>query len=156
MKSSLALLLVAGGGAFAYFMYKKNQASQPSMPLSNPSNAQPAQPSQQYPWQAQTPARVDNANQPWYNGSLSFQGGPVDTLNSVAGSIKAGSSVVHSIADVWGDFSNFFGGDDNSSNLIASADDAVDWGFGDDLDEMFGSSEDVLGDWGNTGSEMYA
>lgn len=139
MKASVGLLLGVGAACVAYAFWKKNQAAQPSMPLSNPGNAQPAQPSQQYPWAPTNPARVDNQSQPWYNGSTAFQGGPVDYLNQTAGALKAGSSVVHSLSDIWGDFSNFFGGDSASDNLIASADDWDMWA-GLDIDGMWDDS----------------
>ena len=136
MKASVGLLLGVGAAAVAYALWRKNQAANPSMPLSNPGNAQPSQPSQQYPWAPITPARVDNQNQPWYNGSKNFQGGPVDTLNMTAGALKAGSSVVHSLSDIWGDLSDAFGGNSPADNLIASADDWDMWA-GLDIDGAF-------------------
>lgn len=144
MKSSVGLLLGVGAAVVAYAMWRKNQAANPSMPLSNPSNGQPSQPSQQYPWSPITPARVDNSNQPWYVGSTAFKGGPVDSLNATVGTLKAGSSVVHSLSDVWGDFTNFFGGNTAQDNLQASTDDWDMW----TEDQVLGpASDNALADW---------
>jgi len=122
------LLLIGGGALVAYFFYRKKQSADPAMPFSNPRSAQP---SQMYPWQANQPARVDNKNQPWYNGDRSFMVGPVSDLQNAAMDLKAGASVIHSLGDIWGDMSDWFGGNNDKSNLIASSDD---WAF--DMDEM--------------------
>lgn len=151
MKSSVGLLLGVGAAVVAYALWRKNQAANPSMPLSNPSNAQPSQPSQQYPWSPITPARVDNQSQPWYNGSTAFKGGPVDTLNYSAGALKAGSSVIHSLGDIWGDFSDMFGGNTPQDNLLASSDEWDMW-VGDQLDGSF--SDAGLSDWDISDADM--
>lgn len=115
--------IALGGVAIAYLFYKKNQAAGPSLPYSDPKNYQPSQPSQQYPWQPIVPPRADNANQPWYVGSQQFSGNP-SAVQSLALDIKAGSSVVHSLTDIWGDLSGVFGSktDDPASNLMSTDD----------------------------------
>lgn len=127
MKSAFLLGAVAVGGVAMYF-YSRKQASLTNSPVSNPSNYQPAQPSLKYPWSAIFPPRVDNQNQPYANGSKApfMQGLSSQVAQNPLGAIQAGSSVVHSLSDVWGSLSDAFGGNDSKSNLtVAPADAAV-------------------------------
>lgn len=122
MKGQL-FLVAASGAILAYFMYKKNQAANPAQPDSRPSGPYSSQqPSSLYPFQAGVAPRADNANQPWYNGSKAAMVGP-SSIQNVASDLKAAGSVVHSLSDVWGEFSDWFGGNDAKSNLVATADD---------------------------------
>lgn len=126
MKPGVMILGLVAAGAAVYF-WKRNQAANPSLPyVANGTPANPSQPSQMYPFTAPTAQRADNANQPWYNGSSSFMTGPAmpSGLSGLAVDLKAGSSIVHSLSDVWGDMSALFGSntDDPKSNLIATDD----------------------------------
>lgn len=109
----LILVLVACGGAY-YFYKKRAAATSPKVPGSNATNIQPVQPSQSYPWSAIFPPRVDNQNQPYANGQkLSL---PVDSYN-LSGLAGAGSSVVHSLADVWSSLTGSAGVNSPSATL---------------------------------------
>lgn len=123
MKKTMTLALIAGGGALAaYLVFRKKSALNPAMPTSQPGAYQPSQPSQQYPWQPIVAPRVDNANQPWYNGSKAGMAGP-SPEQSFANTLQAGGSIVHSLGDIWGDMSDWFGSsDDPSSNLMPTDD----------------------------------
>ena len=109
MKSTTALLLLGGVGV-AYFMWKRNQSAQPDIPGSRPSAYSPSQPSQVYPWTPTVPPRVDNANQPWYNGTrIPTQNGTA--VQQAAMDLQAGASILHSLTDIWGSFSDLWGSD---------------------------------------------
>ena len=112
------ILLLVGALGFMY-LTQKNQTDKnsPPMPTSRPSTYQPAQPSQVYPFVPITPPRVDNKNQPWYNGARQFMATPGDTVKGLAGDV---SSVVHSLSDVWGNLNDWFGGDDAKANLAST------------------------------------
>jgi len=119
------ILWILGGAVVSYLAFSKNQALfGPTVPGSKPTNYQPSQPSQTYPWRAITPPRVDNANQPWYNGSqLPMSSNNTGSgIQQAAGALQAGSSIIHSLSDIWGSLSPV-PTDDADSNLVASADD---------------------------------
>ena len=147
-------VLVFGGALVAYFFYKKNAIANPP-PLTMGSNPQNAQPSQLYPWQATQPPRVDNKNQPWYNNDRTFMSGPSSDLAGLAADLKASGSIVQSLGDIWGNMSDWFGGNDAKSNLIASPDDYSGFdvdsailGFGDEFSQWDQSYADNLYDEG--------
>lgn len=80
----------------------------------------PSQPSQLYPWRAITPPRVDNRNQPWYNGpSVAMMAPKPSGMMEAASALQAGSSVIHSLKDIWGDLSPV-PTNDADSNLMQS------------------------------------
>lgn len=112
MKPQVLLIAALGAGA-AYFFFRKNQAMQPAMPMSVPQNYAPSQPAQQYPWVPIQAPRADNANQPWYNNAPVNGGAQPTGLAGIAAGIQAGSSIVHSVADVWGQLSSFWPKGDN-------------------------------------------
>lgn len=140
MKNGIALIALAGAG-LAYFFYKKNQSANPSMPLSNPSGYTPAQPSQMYPWTPAVGPRVDNANQPWYNGLMNFAGNEQSTMQGFAKDVGAAGSIVHSVSDIWGTLGlgGMFGSSDSpQANLVATDD----WFSESEYDLMGGYGED--------------
>lgn len=113
-------LLLGAGALYLYSQTKKKdtQGAKTSAPVpgSKPGNYTPAQPSQRYPWQAIVPPRVDNKNQPWYNNARDI----LTTPGAVAGVAGDVSSVVHSLGDVWGQMSDFWGGDTSKANLAST------------------------------------
>lgn len=119
MKKALFPVLALGAAGVAYYLWSEKQKLRPTVPGSNASNTQNAnpgsasQPSQLYPWSPIVPPRVDNANQPWYNGSKAAMLGPVSDVARIgefSQSVVAGSSVIHSLEDVWGRLQSVFGG----------------------------------------------
>lgn len=104
----LPLVYLLGAGA-AYLMISKKGAST-LLPAAG-SNPASAQPSNQYPFRPTVPPRVDNKNQPWVSaGTMSILPNPPNSAGNIAGDLKAGGSVVHSLSDIWGDL--FPKGDD--------------------------------------------
>lgn len=115
-------------GFGVYTLYKQRQSANPSVPF-NPSAPTSqrvgGQPSQRYPWQGPTPVRVDNANQPWYAGSRQAMQGPSDSVTAVS-LLQQGGSVVHSLSDVWGTMSDWFGSDTNDPESNLQSADSID------------------------------
>lgn len=144
MKKASILFAIVGVG-IVYMFWKKKQAIAPSVPTSNPSNYSPAQPSLLYPWSPIVPPRVDNANQPWYNGPTSFQAVNTKDSNAMtqaATAIGAGGSIIHSLTDVWGDLSDTFGNwDDDSKYTLTNTDDLPTIGDTQPTESMEGSGE---------------
>lgn len=137
-------------GALAYMYLSRNQATakmSPTHPGSFPSPYQPAQPSLVYPFTPISPPRVDNKNQPWYNNARQFMASPADSAQGVSGTV---SSVVHSLSDVWGNLNDYFGANDNKSNLVSS--DQVPIWY-DTSNSMLASSDDQSSTVGDIFSE---
>lgn len=115
-------------GAGVYVLYKQRQAADPALPF-NP--AAPSlqrvggQPSQRYPWVAPAPVRVDNANQPWYAGSRQAMQGPADSVTAV-NLLQQGSTIIHSMDDIWGTMSSWFGEDTNDPAANLQSADSID------------------------------
>lgn len=109
-------LLIGAGFLMMVPPIKSTKSGASANATSKPSNYQPAQPSQNYPWSAIFPPRVDNKNQPWYNGPA-VKGADSTGIAGIAGTT---SSVVNSLSSVWGDLSDMFGGDDDKSNLTSA------------------------------------
>lgn len=105
-------LLLLGGTAGGLAVINKNNKGAVSGGIN------PGQPSQKYPFRAPQPKRSDNASQPW--AGLGIQAIVRQASTQVAadpmGSIKAGSSVVHSLSDVWGQISGIFGSNDKDAD----------------------------------------
>lgn len=87
----------------------------------------PGQPSQKYPFRAPTPVRADNASQPWAGFGIQsiVKQASTQIASDPMGSIKAGSSVVHSLSDVWGNLSGIFGTNDSDPSQNLSNPDQV-------------------------------
>lgn len=124
MNSKAVPFIALAGVLVAYLFYKKQQAVKgPTSPVSNPGNYKPAQPSQVYPFQPTVAPRVDNANQPWYNGPRVPMLGQVDQsppgIVGLAQQVSAGASIVHSVSDVWSDLSGYFGNGEEEYSLNA-------------------------------------
>lgn len=122
-------MLVYGLVGFGvYTLYKQRQAANPSVPM-NPaaptSQRVGGQPSQKYPWVGPTPVRVDNANQPWYAGSRAAMTGPADSVTATS-ILQQGSTVIHSLSDVWGTMSSWFGSDTNNPQANLQSPDSID------------------------------
>lgn len=105
------LVLLLGGGAF-YFLWTKYLSNQATSRLG---------PNQQLgakPGNTVGSNRQDNANQPWYVGIVKgavsseaskYKSNPTQALKDVG-------SVVHSISDVWGEVSAWWGSDSSTDN----------------------------------------
>jgi hypothetical protein len=153
------VLLTLGAAGVAWLIYRKNQSVNPSLPYSQTAPAQPSQPSQMYPFQASAAPRADNANQPWYNGPSTFMTGPATlggSMTDFAKAVSAGSSIVHSLSDVWGGLGDIFGSSTNDpeSNLVATDDWWESWESTDDLSGGMSANndwsvEDADWDWYN-------
>lgn len=141
------MLLAAGGAMLALNMFKKKQAtSGPSTPGGTPAKKS-AQPGQQYPFTPNTPARVDNKNQPWYNGATTAM-----QNSTVAQDITAAASGLNSLSSVWGSLSKTFGGgSDPSADLqnIDSLPPPTDVAVTAEADNSVGYSQDVMADPSN-------
>lgn len=96
----------------------------------------PSQPSQLYPWRAITPPRVDNRSQPWYNGpNVAMMAPKPSGMVEAAAALQAGSSVIHSLKDIWGDLSPIPTNDDQSNLMMSESMESVDWVEPDNWDE---------------------
>ena len=144
----LKLLMMGFAGFGVYMLAKQRESSNPSLPFSPVSPAGTrtgAQPSQMYPFRAPAAVRVDNANQPWYAGSRQAMQGPADSVTAVD-MLQQGATVIHSMSDIWGTMSEWFGANtDGDSYDLSSADavDGLDWG---DMAGGAMDSSNVVGD----------
>lgn len=147
MKNSNILVLGALAAGVGYWMFFRRQAMDPATGLAYPQNYNPGQPQQSYPWQATQSPRVDNANQPWYNGDRSSMVGPAEnTLNDFAMNLKAGGSVIHSVKDIWGDLTSIFDSADPQRDLVGDISFLNSESFGADIAE---NTADFGDDWGS-------
>ena len=120
-KGTVFIVLGLAGAAGVWYFLRRREAFNPSVPTSNPSAYNPAQPSQQYPWQPTVAPRVDNSNQPWYSGPRGFMSGPSEDLGNTALLLQSGTSIIHSVEDIWGNFDDFFGSADEL-NIASDSD----------------------------------
>ncbi len=100
------LFIVGMVGVVGYFGYKaisKNASGVPGN-LGPLSKAQPITYAQAGQSNVKPQPRVDNQSQPWYGGNmnaLTGSGGQYD-LSKVASNLSAGSSIIHSLSDIFG------------------------------------------------------
>jgi len=153
----LPLIPLAVAGGAAYFVTKKpspgSVATAPAKnPNSAPSAAQPAQPSQKYPVTPINPPRVDNQNQPWYNGGA-LPSNPVGNVVQAAGIAGATSSIVHSLSDIWGNIMpNGESANTDAANLTSTDQVAGDANTSVAMDEATAAA---ISDSGDTSSDTY-
>lgn len=123
-------LLIYGLLGFGVYTWtKQRQAVDPAIPTQGPARnklTSGAQPSQRYPFRVPLASRVDNANQPWYAGAKSAVQGAVGGNMSTGQLLQQGATVVHSLSDVWGQMSDWFGHDTSSDDLNLTSSDSVD------------------------------
>lgn len=145
-----AWVIVGGAGilgaayvAWKYMQFKNGGLT--SAPTSSPAQYSATQPGLVYPYRPTVDPRVDNANQPWYGGSQAIFGQPtqLQTVKDTAGYLSAGSSIIHSISDIWGDL---------STDTLASNDD-YDLGNS-DFDQSSGSYQDAGMGFGDNYSNL--
>ncbi len=105
MNKSGVLILGGAGLLGVMYIYFKKQASKPTLGIPSPANI------------PQAAARVDNQSQPWYNGLTSWMKSPAQgyPTNPTVAALGDGQSVIHSLKDVWGTASGWFGGDSSST-----------------------------------------
>lgn len=114
------LLLTAGAAWLGYSALKgKQSTSGKHSLLTTAKSYQPQQPSLRYPFQPPAPPRVDNQNQPW-SPPVPGGRGPADTFQAIGTISKGTATAVHSVKDIWGDFSDMFGGNDDKANLTST------------------------------------
>lgn len=114
MNKTLVLGLGVAGGAAIFWAWRQRQKTNTSMGIPAPNGSAGTSP-------ANSGARVDNQNQPWYLGSRSAMGSKLQEYqNDPTKALKDGQSIIHSAADVWGTVSGWFSGDQGSNG---SADD---------------------------------
>ena len=134
-------------GFGVYTLYKQRQAANPAPPF-NPaaptSQRVGGQPSQRYPWVGPTPVRVDNANQPWYAGSRQAMQGPADSVSATS-LLQQGATVIHSMDDIWGTMSSWFGSDTNDPEANLQSADSID-GVTDVMAGEAVESSNIVGD----------
>lgn len=111
----LGTLGVAGAAYLGWKFLQWKNGGLSVTPYSEPTGYTASQPGLTYPFRPTVDPRVDNQNQPWYGGT-NFQGAPqqLQTVKDTAGYLSAGSSIVHSISDIWGELNigSLFGGDE--------------------------------------------
>ena len=124
--------LILGGlglGVF-YVYYRMRQKTQPTIPgAKTPSVLSQIEGAFGYPFKMGNHTRVDNANQPWYtNGSKTAvsSGNNSSDLQRAASSLGAGANIVHSLSDIWGNVSDYFGGStEPGDSTVGSSDDLL-------------------------------
>lgn len=125
MNRNFVLLAGIGVVGFLGYMFLRNRAESTGgvAPLLQNGSKTYAQSGTQGTTQA---PRVDNANQPWYGGSTQFQqvSQQAYDMKNIASYLDSGSSIVHSISDIWGDLglSEMFGKEESWDDIAA-----MDW-----------------------------
>jgi len=123
-----------GAAALAYFGYRYMQ--NPSQTYSTTSANPYSKPNfttdsyQTYPFVPNTPARVDNSNQPWANNNRAAIAGVsspqidvnLSNMQMLAESLKAGSDIIDSGKSIWESVSSWYDSGDSDWTM-------TDWEF---------------------------
>lgn len=126
----LGTLGIAGAGYLAYkWMQYKSNGTNGVDPLIQAGNVTYRSAGQN---SVQPQPRVDNANQPWYGSSQAAIGGlsqQAYDMKNVATYLDAGSSIVHSLSDIWSDLgvSDLFGKGDSYDLAETDWNSSISW-----------------------------